>query len=206
MYTPGYNDYPPMNVVGYNQHVNGHPGGYTANTNNKDVSSFTLQQHNMHGGNDLKFAEGCVPYGFYDQSNFTGVNSAVCGPGALNYKQPQVHSQSQPQPIANYPMNYGMNNALPIVPYQPRGNELMKRMETNYNHECNYDQGNGISGLSRPKYISGSGFRRDQRKNIDRRHMERSNVSRLRKGNIDINIETTSNGNQGITLDLNIDV
>lgn len=197
MYTQRCNEYPPMNGFGYNHESSANPGGYVANTNNRDVSNFTLQQHNMHGGNDLRFADGSVPYGFYDQSNFSGINSAVCG---AVQNDPRFRSPGSMMPMAhpnNYPMNNRMNDNYGHMPIPQRGAGYGRKFGTAYNHECNYNAG-GMVPLMKSKM---NGNVQDNKKNV-----ERKNISKLKKGGIDINIETSSGRRQGITVDLNIDI
>ncbi|EAA16438.1 hypothetical protein [Plasmodium yoelii yoelii] len=202
MNDPRYNDYPPMNGFGYNHHNTSNENGFYTNTYNKELANLTMQQHNMHGRNNLMFEDGNIPYGLYDQSNYTGTNSVMCGNGVANepkmmYRRNEMNS---PPYYHNYPMNNGMGYNEPIVPPMQYNPNMRKNMMRNgYSHECNYMN-------SRPNYqIPKNNMDMTSERNYKKDNC-RKNISKIKKGDIDINIETSSSSKKGVIIDLNIGV
>ncbi|CRH01685.1 conserved Plasmodium protein, unknown function [Plasmodium relictum] len=199
MCDPRYNEYPPMNGFGYNHHNTSNGNGFYANTYNKEPANLTMQQHNMHGRNNLMFEDGNVPYGLYDQSNFSGTNSLMCGNVPPN--EPKImyrRNGMNEQPYNNYPMTNGMEYNYPVYGQQFNPNIRRNTMNGGYMHECHYAN-NANSAIS--KSACSSIIDKDHKK-----EMCRKNISKVKKGDIDINIETSSSNRKGVTIDLNIGV
>ncbi|CRG95112.1 conserved Plasmodium protein, unknown function [Plasmodium gallinaceum] len=197
MCDPRYNEYPPMNGFGYNHHNTTNGNGFYANTFNKELANLTMQQHNMHGRNNLMFEDGNVPYGLYDQSNFAGTNSLMCGNIPLNEpKMMYRRNGMNEQPYNNYMMANGLGYNYPAYGQQFNPNMKGNMMNGGYMHECHYSN-NANSAIS--KSACGSIIDKDHKKEACRK-----NISKVKKGDIDINIETSSSNRKGVTIDLNI--
>lgn len=199
MYNNRYDGYPPMNGLGHNPFVNGNLQGYTTNTYNEQVPHVSLNQHNVNGTNDIRFSDGFIPPNtMCDQNNFSGHNSISCGSPQNDpmYMQP---GYGPPAPLGNnFQPNYRMNgNYNPMYPYKNGDGGYYTRTADRY-------PGNRYQHCTNKAFIVKSSG--DNRKIQDRKMTDRKNFSKLKKGGIDINIETSAGGRQGITLDLNIDV
>lgn len=198
-----------MNGMAYKNMLTSNNDGYYTKTNHNQMPNPALQQQNVHGRNDLHFPEGSPPYGFYDQSNFAGINSLMCGPlDAPNIRMIQRGQPSKESYRNEYPGSYGMPGPgmyQPTPPnrmYQPNMNMDMNMNKAYeqpmYTHEtaCMQDMaGQKNRGVGNGS-VSGK----------DKKDLNRKNMSKLKKGMIDINIETSSSNRQGVTIDLNIGV
>lgn len=199
MYSQRYNEYPPMNGVGYyNNNVNGNKD--LSNMYNRNVSDFNLQQQNVHGENELSFTNGNT-YGCFDQSNFTGKNTFVCGGNQNNPNYMPRENINYGYPPYNQPMNpnnnMGMNYPMSYIP-QKKNNQ---NLNLPYNHQMNCNNNNfALAPVSPQKNRDCSNGR------VHKKEIRRKNASKVKRGNIDINIETATSGGQGLTLDVNIDL
>ncbi|SBT40437.1 conserved Plasmodium protein, unknown function [Plasmodium ovale wallikeri] len=202
MNDPRYNNYPPMNEFGYNHHNVNNGNGFCTNTYNRELANLTMQQHNMHGRNNLMFEEGNIPHGLYDQSNYTGTNSLMCGNVALNEPKMMYRTYERNDPSYNYsPMTNGMGYNTPgvMTPLQYNPNMGRNAIKGGYAHECHYRNNARNNTVSKPSFDIAN----------DKNHKKdtcRKNVSKVKKGDIDINIETSSSNRRGVVIDLNIGV
>ncbi|VWU52747.1 conserved protein, unknown function [Hepatocystis sp. ex Piliocolobus tephrosceles] len=182
-----------MNYSGYNNHLS-HMNryGYNYNHNNENMynTDLFLKQHNLHGKNNLMFENGNIPYGLYDQSNFTGNNSLICGNNVSPYEHPaHMYNKVETNDMLYYnnPMMYGngMSYKHPMMP-RPSCNLHMHKNMIN------------------PNYLYETRYMNSTYKNVEPQKFEkkketshRRNTSKVRKGDIDINVETGSSNRKG---------
>ncbi|KMZ91282.1 hypothetical protein PVMG_00156 [Plasmodium vivax Mauritania I] len=199
-----YGEYSPMNGFGYNHHNSMNANGFCTNTHNREMANLTMQQHNMHGRNNLMFEDGNIPYGLYGQANYTGTNSLMCGgtPPAYDPKMMYRRNHETNEPFYNhYPVASGMGYNVPVLPPQPYYPSMKRNLtKEGYTHGYHY-MNNASSHGALPKYPSDSVTDKYPKKESCRK-----NVSKVKKGDIDINIETSSSGRKGVIIDLNIGV
>lgn len=199
-----YGEYSPMNGFGYTHHNDMNANGFCTNTYNRDLANLTMQQHNMHGRNNLMFEDGNIPYGLYGQSNYTGTNSLMCG-GSAPLNDPKMmyrRNHETKEPFYNpYPMGSGMGYNMPFLPPQAYYPGMKRNLaKDGYTHGCHY-MNNASNNGAISKYPSES-----VADNCPKKESYRKNQSKVKKGDIDINIETSSSTRKGVIIDLNIGV
>ncbi|GAW82168.1 hypothetical protein, conserved [Plasmodium gonderi] len=200
-----YGYYPPRNGYGYNHHNISNANGYYTNTYNRELPNLTMQQHNMHGRNNLMFEDGNVPYGLYGQSNYTGTNNLMFGGNAFSNDRKTMYRRNEEmnnEPFYNnYPMASEMGYNMPILPAQQYYPNMKRNlMKEGYVHGHHYANSTNNTGIS-PKPSSEDVIDKSRKKESCRK-----NISKVRKGDIDINIETSSSNRKGVIIDLNIGV
>ncbi|ANQ10013.1 Uncharacterized protein PCOAH_00041830 [Plasmodium coatneyi] len=197
-----YGEYSPMNGFGYNHHNAMNPNGFCTNTHNRELPNLTMQQHNMHGRNNLMFEDGNIPYGLYGQSNYTGTNSLMYGSATPSHDPKMMYRRNHEtnEPLYNnYPMGNGMGYNTPFVPPQAYYPGMRRNLtKEGYTHGCHY-MNNASNNGALSKYPSESVSDKCPKKESCRR-----NLSKVKKGDIDINIETSSSSRKGVIIDLNI--
>ncbi|GAB67662.1 hypothetical protein PCYB_122290 [Plasmodium cynomolgi strain B] len=200
-----YGEYSPMNGFGYNHNNVMDANGFCTNTYNRELANLTMQQHNMHGRNNLMFEDGNIPYGLYGQSNYTGTNSLMCGGTAPSHDPKMMYRRNHEtnEPFYNhYPMGSGMGYNMPFLPPQAYYPNMKRNLtKEGYTHGCHYMNNNASNNGALPKYPSES-----VSDNCPKKESYRKNLSKVKKGDIDINIETSSSSRKGVIIDLNIGV
>ncbi|SOV81333.1 conserved Plasmodium protein, unknown function [Plasmodium sp. gorilla clade G3] len=205
-----YNEYMPMNgfrSIYHNNNMNNGNGYYT-NTFNKQHSNLYTHQNNMYGRNNLMFDEGSIPYGMYDQSNITGTNTMTCGK-TIPCDQRMMYRYNTMEgvgpchhihPMINTRMNY--NTPLSL----PQYNTNTRNYLTHEGYPEQYDYHRNI--YNRNKRVLKQSYDSDNMDNekIHKKEISRKNISKIKKGDIDINIETSSSDKRGVVIDLNIGV
>eukprot|EP00366_Plasmodium_knowlesi_P002451 XP_002259948.1 hypothetical protein, conserved in Plasmodium species [Plasmodium knowlesi strain H] len=197
-----YGEYSPMDGFGYNHRNSMDANGFSTNTYNRELPNLTMQQHNMHGRNNLMFEDGNIPYGLYGQSNYTGTNSLTYG-GVNPSHDPKAmyrrnHETNEPF-YNNYPMGSGMGYNTPFLPPQAYYPNMKRNLtKEGYTHGCHY-MNNPSNNGALSKYPSESVADKSPKKESCRK-----NLSKVKKGDIDINIETSSSSRKGVIIDLNI--
>ncbi|CAC9699023.1 conserved Plasmodium protein, unknown function [Plasmodium sp. DRC-Itaito] len=205
-----YNEYIPMNgfrSIYHNNNMNNGNGYYT-NTFNKHHSNLYTHQNNMYGRNNLMFDEDSIPYGMYDQSNITGTNTMTCGKNIpcdqrMMYRYNTLEGVGpfhNIHPMINARMNY--NTPLSLPQYNPNTRNYL----TYEGYPPQYDYHSNI--YSRNKRVLKQSYDADNMDNekIHKKEISRKNISKIKKGDIDINIETSSSDKRGVVIDLNIGV
>ncbi|SOV24444.1 conserved Plasmodium protein, unknown function [Plasmodium sp. DRC-Itaito] len=205
-----YNEYIPMNgfrSIYHNNNMN-NTNGYYTNTFNKHHSNLYTHQNNMYGRNNLMFDEDSIPYGIYDQSNITGTNTMTCGKNIpcdqrMMYRYNTMEGVGPCHnifPMINTRMNY--NTPLSLPQYNPNTRSYL--MHEAYPQQ--YDYQNNIHG--RNKRVLKQSYDVDNMENeqTHKKEINRKNISKIKKGDIDINIETSSSDKRGVVIDLNIGV
>ncbi|KJP86886.1 hypothetical protein AK88_03499 [Plasmodium fragile] len=199
-----YGEYSPMNGFGYNHHNTMNPNGFCTNTYNRELPNLTMQQHNMHGRNNLMFEDGNIPYGLYGQSNYTGTNSLTYGGGTPSHDPKMMYRRNHEtnEPFYNHsPMGSGMGYNTPFLPPQAYYPSMKRNLtKEGYTHGYHY-MNNANNNGALTKYPSESVADKGSKKESCRK-----NLSKVKKGDIDINIETSSSGRKGVIIDLNIGV
>ncbi|ETW47441.1 hypothetical protein PFMALIP_04521 [Plasmodium falciparum MaliPS096_E11] len=206
-----FNEYIPMNgfrSIYHNNNMNNGNGYYT-NTFNKQNSNLYTHQNNMYGRNNLMFDEDSIPYGMYDQSNITGTNTMTCGKNIpcderMMYRYNTMEGVGpchNIHPMINTRMNYSTPLSLPQYNPNIRNYLTHEGYPPQY-----YDYNSNL--YSRNKRVLKQSYDAD---NIDneknhKKELSRKNISKIKKGDIDINIETSSSDKRGVVIDLNIGV